>query len=77
MPYGMGRHGWFCWPPWEGFWHPGNPYPYWPPVWPLSPADEEAILTRQAESLEAELRQIRERLEELKKIKKEKEEKKK
>jgi len=72
MPYGMGRAGWFCWPPWAGFWHPGYHYPYWPPVYPLSPADEEAFLVGQAEALQAELQQIEERLKELKKAKEEK-----
>jgi hypothetical protein len=75
MPYGMGRAGWFCWPPWAGFRHPGYhgyQYPYWPPVYPISPTDEEAFLAGQAEALQAELQQIEERLKELKKAKEEK-----
>jgi hypothetical protein len=72
MPYRMGRAGWSSWPPWAGFWYPGYQYPYWPPVYPLSPADEEAFLVGQAEALEAELQQIKGRLEELKKAKEEK-----
>jgi len=79
MPYGMGRGGWFGWPPgacWVG-WHPGFHPPYWPPVYPFNQEDEEDFLVRQAEALQAELGQIQERLEELKKMKKAKEEKKK
>jgi hypothetical protein len=77
MPYGMGRGGWFGWPHWAYWagWYPGFHPPYWPPLYPFSQEDEEAVLTGQAEVLEAELRQIQERLDELKKFKTAKEEK--
>jgi len=75
MPYGMGHGGWFCWPPrahWMGFWHPGIHIPYWPPFYPMSREEEEAMLAEQAEMLEDELQQIKARLKELKKTKEEK-----
>lgn len=75
MPYGRGRAGWFGWPPgahWMGFWHPGFQVPYWPPFYPLSPEEEEAMLAEQAEMLEDELHEVKERLKELRKTKEEK-----
>jgi len=79
MPFGMGRGGWFGWPHWACWagWHPGYHFPYWPPFYSFNREDEEAILIRQAEALETELRQIQERLEGLKKMKTPEEEKKK
>jgi hypothetical protein len=75
MPYRMGRGRSSFWPygaPWMGFWPHGFPYSCWPPFFPPSREEEEAMLTERAEFIEAELEQIRQRLKELRKPGKEK-----
>ena len=74
MPYRMGRGRRFFGPygaPWMGFWPHGSPYACWPPYFPPSREEEEAMLSEQAEFLEAELEQIQQRLKELRETGKE------
>jgi hypothetical protein len=74
MPHGMGRGGWFCWPPgayWAG-WHPGVYFPYGSPFTAPSREEEQAMLEDQAKILEEQLEQVRARLKELAKAGKEK-----
>jgi hypothetical protein len=75
MPYRMSRAGRFFWPHgphWMGFWPPDFHFPCWPPFYPLSGKQEEAMLSEQAEILEEELQRIQQRLKELRKVKEEK-----
>jgi hypothetical protein len=74
MPYGMGRAGWFCWPPggyWAG-WHPEFGPQNWPPFYPASREEEKAMIEEQVKILEGQLDQIKARLNDLKNVEKEK-----